>query len=43
MIDEMDSKMATLDKAYKNVGEGEYTDRIFAFDNRAFFKPHKHS
>jgi 3'-5' exoribonuclease len=41
MIDELDSKMMTLDKAYKNVAEGEYTDRIYAFENRAFYKPLK--
>jgi 3'-5' exoribonuclease len=41
MIDELDSKMMTLDKAYKNVEEGEYTDRIFAFEGRSFYKPHK--
>ncbi|MFA7222627.1 MAG: HD domain-containing protein [Bacilli bacterium] len=42
MIDEMDSKMMVLDKAYKDVNEGETTDRIFALDGRTFYKPHKH-
>ncbi len=42
MIDEMDSKMMVLDKAYKDVAEGETTDRIFALDGRTFYKPHKH-
>ena len=41
MIDDMDSKMMTLSKAYKNVKEGERTDKIFSFDNRSFYKPHK--
>lgn len=41
MIDELDSKMMTLDKAYRNVEEGGYTERIFAFENRPFYKPHK--
>ncbi len=41
MIDDMDSKMMVLDKAYKNIAEGEKTDKIFSFDNRTFYKPHK--
>ena len=41
MIDDMDAKMKVLDKAYKNVNEGEFTDRIFALDNRSFYKIHK--
>lgn len=41
MIDDMDSKMMVLDKAYKGVPEGSRTDKIFSFDNRAFYKPYK--
>ncbi len=41
MIDDMDSKMMVLDKAYKNVPEGEKTDKLFSFENRTFYKPHK--
>lgn len=38
MIDDMDAKMMMLEKAYENVKEGEYTERLFALDNRAFYK-----
>lgn len=38
MIDDLDSKMMILDKAYADIGKGEYTDRIFALDNRSFYK-----
>lgn len=38
MIDDLDSKMMILDKAYEGVKEGEFTDRIFALDNRSFYK-----
>ena len=38
MIDDLDSKMMILDKAYQDVKEGEFTDRIFALDNRSFYK-----
>lgn len=38
MIDDLDSKMMILDKAYQNVKKGEYTERIFALDNRSFYK-----
>lgn len=41
MIDDMDAKMMVLDKAYKDVNEGEYTDRIFALDNASFYKRHE--
>jgi len=41
MIDEMDSKIMCLDKAYSSIEEGEFTDRIYAFENRQFYKPHK--
>ena len=38
MIDDMDAKMMMLDKAYKDVEEGNYTERLFGLDNRAFYK-----
>ena len=38
MIDDMDAKMMILGKAYQNIKPGEYTDRIFALDNRTFYK-----
>ena len=41
MIDEMDSKMATIDKAMKDLEPGTFTDRIFSIDNRTFYKPKK--
>lgn len=41
MIDDMDAKMMVLDKAYRDVDEGSYTDRIFALDNASYYKRHK--
>ena len=41
MIDDLDAKMMVLDKAYKDVPEGELTDRIFAMDNTSFYKHKK--
>ncbi len=38
MIDDMDAKMKVLDKAFKNTQKGEFSDRIFALGNRAFYK-----
>ncbi len=38
MIDDMDAKMKVLDKAYLNVEEGNFTERIFALGNRSFYK-----
>lgn len=38
MIDDMDAKMMMLEKALKDVKEGEYSDRLFALDNRTFYK-----
>ncbi len=38
MIDDMDAKMKVLDKAFKNTNKGEFSDRIFALGNRAFYK-----
>lgn len=38
LIDDMDSKMMFLDKAYDGVEKGEFTDKIFVLDGRAFYK-----
>lgn len=38
MIDDLDAKMMVLDKAYKDVENGEFTQRIFALDNLTFYK-----
>ena len=42
-VDDLDSKMNILDKAYDDVEEGEFTQRIIALDGRAFYKPKKNS
>lgn len=41
MIDNLDSKMLVLDKAYEEVKPGEFTQKIFSLDNRSFYKPLK--
>ena len=38
MIDNLDSKMLVLDKAYENVAPGEFTQKIYPLDNRSFYK-----
>jgi 3'-5' exoribonuclease len=38
-IDNLDAKMNMLDRALERVKPGEFTDRIFALDNRSFYKP----
>ena len=38
MIDLLDSKMMVLDKAYKDVKPGEFTEKIWSLDNAAFYK-----
>jgi 3'-5' exoribonuclease len=40
-VDDLDSKMNILDKAYLGVEEGEWTQRIIAMDGRSFYKPLK--
>lgn len=37
-IDNMDARMNVLAKAYEGVEEGEFTPRIFAMENRSFYK-----
>ncbi|WP_223700807.1 3'-5' exoribonuclease YhaM [Sutcliffiella deserti] len=41
-IDNIDAKMNMLDRALEHVKPGEYTERIFAMDNRNFYKPTFH-
>lgn len=43
MIDNIDAKMNMLDRSLKRVKPGEFTERIFALDNRSFYKPTFHS
>lgn len=38
LIDNIDARMSTLDKAMGNVMPGEFTPRIFAMENRNFYK-----
>ncbi len=38
MIDNLDSRMLVLDKAYEDVGKGEFTQKIYSLDNRSFYK-----
>ncbi|MDD8049462.1 MAG: OB-fold nucleic acid binding domain-containing protein [Thomasclavelia sp.] len=40
LIDNMDARMNMLDKALENVEEGSFTKRVYALENRAFYKPH---
>jgi len=39
IIDDLDAKMAILDKAYALTNEGEFTAKIFPLDERMFYKP----
>ncbi|MDE3838120.1 3'-5' exoribonuclease YhaM [Bacillus methanolicus] len=41
-IDNLDAKMNMLDRALARVKPGEFTERIFALDNRSFYKPTFH-
>ena len=41
MIDNLDSKMLVLDKAYEDVERGEFTQKIYSLDGRSFYKPLK--
>ncbi|MFD1739109.1 3'-5' exoribonuclease YhaM [Bacillus salitolerans] len=42
-IDNLDAKMNMLDRALERVKPGEFSDRVFALDNRAFYKPTFHN
>lgn len=39
LIDNVDAKMNMLDRALDKAKPGEFTERIFALDNRSFYKP----
>ncbi|PAV29304.1 3'-5' exoribonuclease YhaM [Virgibacillus profundi] len=39
LIDLIDAKMNMLNRALDKVKPGEFTERLFAMDNRAFYKP----
>ncbi|WP_409291731.1 3'-5' exoribonuclease YhaM [Peribacillus sp. SCS-37] len=41
-IDNLDAKINMLDRALERVKPGEYTERVFALDNRSFYKPSFH-
>lgn len=41
-IDNIDAKMNMLDRALERVKPGEFAERVFALDNRAFYKPSFH-
>ena len=38
MIDNLDSKMLVVEKAYEGVAPGEFTQKIYPLDNRSFYK-----
>lgn len=38
LIDNIDARMNTMEKALSNVQPGEFTQRVFALDNRNFYK-----
>ncbi|MDY3042099.1 MAG: 3'-5' exonuclease, partial [Streptococcus pluranimalium] len=39
MIDNIDAEMMMMTTALSRIGEGEMTARLFALDNRSFYKP----
>ncbi len=39
MIDNFDAKMNMLDRALERVKPGEFSEKIYAMDNRSFYKP----
>jgi len=41
-IDNLDAKMMMLDRTLERVKPGEFTERVFALDNRSFYKPSFH-
>ena len=38
LIDNIDARVNTIDKALADIKEGEFTQKIFALDNRVFYK-----
>ena len=41
MIDDMDAKMELAGSVLENVSEGEFSPRVFAFNDRTLYKPNK--
>ena len=41
LIDNLDSKMVTVNKAISDIDEGSFSNKVFALDNRSFYKPKK--
>ena len=41
LIDNLDSKMAVINKALGDIEPGNFTNKLFPLDNRAFYKPNK--
>lgn len=41
LIDNLDSRIIALDKALEGVKPGEFTQKVFALENRSFYKPKK--
>ena len=41
LIDNLDCDMAIAIKALENTKEGEFSEKLFALDNRMLYKPHK--
>ena len=41
LIDNLDCKVVALNKALEGVKEGEFTNKIFSLDGRAFYNPKK--
>lgn len=41
LIDNLDARMNTLEKAFARIDYGEFTARIFAMENRSFYKAKK--
>lgn len=39
LLDNLDSKITIVDKALENVKKGEFSQKIFALDNRTIYKP----
>jgi 3'-5' exoribonuclease len=39
MIDNLDAKLNMMNRALEQTKPGEFTERLFAMDNRAFYKP----
>lgn len=41
LIDNLDSKMVVVNKALSDVEPGNFSNKVFPLDNRAFYKPNK--